>query len=152
MFYRNPVMLARMASDVNQMSNGRLVLGLGFGDIAFEFEQMGIAFPSTRERQQALEDTLQIVGGLLGAGGPITHEGAHVRAANGALVGATMPGPRIPILLGGGGERVTVRQLAQYADISNLSESVHAGTARATDDVARKYGVLRAHCEALGRP
>ena len=134
------------------MSGGRLVLGIGCGDFAFEFEQLGLPFPGIRERQQALEDTLQVLGGLLDGAPAVTHESPHVRVANATLLGASVPQPRIPILLGGGGERVTLRQVAQYADVSNLSESQHAGTARTTEDVARKYAVLKDHCDALGRP
>src|SRR3954469_10580228 len=63
--YREPSLLARMAADVDRLSDGRLVLGVGIGDMPFEFEQMGIRWGSTRERQQGLEEALQILHGLM---------------------------------------------------------------------------------------
>lgn len=151
-YYRHPVNLARMASDVDRMSGGRLVLGVGIGDFDFEFERMGIPMPSIRERQHALEETLIILNGLLCSTEPVTFAGEHFQVTNATLLGATPAEPSIPIMLGGGGERVTLRQVAKYADASNLSESRHAGSARTSDDVVRKYGALQSHCEAHGRP
>src|SRR6266851_4948261 len=63
-FYRHPTVLARMAADVDRMSNGRLVLGLGIGDYAEEFAQLGLTFPNVRGRQLALEETIQILRGV----------------------------------------------------------------------------------------
>src|SRR5687768_889918 len=65
-YYRHPALLARMAADVDSMSNGRLVLGIGIGDAADEFAVLGLPFPAVRERQQALEETIHIVQGLWG--------------------------------------------------------------------------------------
>jgi alkanesulfonate monooxygenase SsuD/methylene tetrahydromethanopterin reductase-like flavin-dependent oxidoreductase (luciferase family) len=151
-YYRHPVLLARTASDVDRMSEGRLILGLGIGDFTFEFERMGIPMPSIPERQQALKETLQILNGLLESSEPYTYEGDHFQVRGASLLGTRPPQPRIPIVLGGGGERVTLRQVAQYADASNISESRHAGSARRPEDVERKYAVLQGHCATLSRP
>jgi alkanesulfonate monooxygenase SsuD/methylene tetrahydromethanopterin reductase-like flavin-dependent oxidoreductase (luciferase family) len=59
--YRNPVLLARMAADIDAISNGRLVLGLGSGDMPREFQQLGLAYPTTKERQAALEEAIRII-------------------------------------------------------------------------------------------
>src|SRR5215210_7530355 len=64
-YYTNPVVLARSAADVDRLSGGRVVLGMGSGDMGFEFEQMGLTYPPVRERQATLEEALQIVGPLL---------------------------------------------------------------------------------------
>jgi alkanesulfonate monooxygenase SsuD/methylene tetrahydromethanopterin reductase-like flavin-dependent oxidoreductase (luciferase family) len=99
----------------------------------------------------AVAETIQIVRGLWGEL-PLTFEGAHfgVQAAN------VRPGPcqqpHVPILIAGGGEKITLRQVAAYADASNFSPHARAGSAYGTDDVRRKLMVLRDHCAALGRP
>jgi alkanesulfonate monooxygenase SsuD/methylene tetrahydromethanopterin reductase-like flavin-dependent oxidoreductase (luciferase family) len=155
-YYRSPALLARMAADVDGVSNGRLILGLGIGDAPDEFAQLGIPCPSVRERQQALEETIQIVEGLWGAG-QVTHQGTHFRLNKAQLIQATgsavpVQQPRVPLLIAGGGERVTLRQVAQYADVANFGAHNWAGSAFTLADVTRKYDALRRHCEALGRP
>ncbi len=149
-YYRNPALLARMAADVDRISNGRLILGLGIGDDTHEFEQLGIAAPPLSERLQGLEDAIQIIEGLW-RNPTFTYHGKqfHVEGASAA------PGPlqtHVPLMIAGGGERVTLRQVAQYGDVSNMAASALAGNAFTLDDVRRKYAALKRHCEALGRP
>jgi alkanesulfonate monooxygenase SsuD/methylene tetrahydromethanopterin reductase-like flavin-dependent oxidoreductase (luciferase family) len=150
-YYRNPVLLAQMAADVDRWSGGRLVLGLGIGDQAGEFAQMGLPFPSTRERQAALEETIQVVRGVSGST-PFTYRGTYARAEQSQIPFAPAQQPSIPLLIAGGGERVTLRQVAQYADACNFGPHVHSGSASTVTDVARKYDALRAHCQAFDRP
>jgi alkanesulfonate monooxygenase SsuD/methylene tetrahydromethanopterin reductase-like flavin-dependent oxidoreductase (luciferase family) len=150
-YYRSPALLARMAADVDAVSGGRLVLGLGIGDNAEEFAQLGLPYPPVPERQETLEETIQVVRGLW-TEEPLTHHGTYFH-----LTGATgAPGPAqrpyVPLLIGGGGERVTLRQVAQYADVANFGGHIWMGSAFTVDDVRRKYDALRRHCEALGRP
>jgi alkanesulfonate monooxygenase SsuD/methylene tetrahydromethanopterin reductase-like flavin-dependent oxidoreductase (luciferase family) len=150
-YYRSPALLARMAADVDAVSDGRLILGLGIGDHAEEFKQLGLPYPPVRERQETLEETIQVVRGLW-TEEPLTYHGTYVH-----LTGATgAPGPvqqpSVPLLIGGGGERVTLRQVAQYADVANFGGHIWMGSAFTVDDVARKYEALRRHCEALNRP
>jgi len=149
-YYRPPELLARHAADVDRLSGGRLTLGLGIGDAPSEFEQMGLRYPSVPERQRALDDTIRIVRGLWDEA-PFSYEGelATLRGAN------VRPGPvqrpRVPVLIAGGGEKVTLRQVARYADVSNFGEHETVGTATTLDDVRRKFDVLRRHCDEIGR-
>jgi alkanesulfonate monooxygenase SsuD/methylene tetrahydromethanopterin reductase-like flavin-dependent oxidoreductase (luciferase family) len=81
-----------------------------------------------------------------------TFEGTPLQAQQARLPGKPVQQPRIPLLIAGGGERVTLRQVAQYADIANFGAHSVMGGAYHTDDVVRKYDALRGHCEAQGRP
>jgi alkanesulfonate monooxygenase SsuD/methylene tetrahydromethanopterin reductase-like flavin-dependent oxidoreductase (luciferase family) len=148
-YYRSPVLLARMAADVDALSNNRLVLGLGIGDNVPEFAQMGIPFPHITERQQLLAETIAVLRGLW-SGEPFTFEGQHVRV-EGARI-QTPPARHVPLLICGGGERVTLRQVAQYADMANFGPHEWAGSAVTLADVERKCAALRRHCEGLSRP
>jgi len=150
-YYHSPAMIARMAADVDRLSNGRLVLGIGIGDDTDEFAQLGIPFPSTPDRQAALEEAIAIIGGLWGEA-PFTYHGKHFQVKNASIRLRPVQQPRVPILLAGGGERVTLRQVAQFADMSNFGAHEWTGSAFALADVQRKYDALRRHCEAEGRP
>jgi alkanesulfonate monooxygenase SsuD/methylene tetrahydromethanopterin reductase-like flavin-dependent oxidoreductase (luciferase family) len=149
--YRSPAMLARLAADVDRLSGGRLVLGLGIGDAAGEFAQMGLTYPDAPTRQRALEETVRIVLGLW-SGAPTTLRGDHARVEGAVLGAGPVQRPRIPLLIAGGGERVTLRQVARYADASNFGAHEVIGRAYGAADVARKLAALRRHCEELGRP
>jgi alkanesulfonate monooxygenase SsuD/methylene tetrahydromethanopterin reductase-like flavin-dependent oxidoreductase (luciferase family) len=84
---------------------------------------------------------------------PVTYRGKHFQIANAELAGpGPVQRPYVPILIGGGGERRTLKQVARYADVSNFGEHEWVGRATSGDDVIRKFGALRAHCDALGRP
>jgi alkanesulfonate monooxygenase SsuD/methylene tetrahydromethanopterin reductase-like flavin-dependent oxidoreductase (luciferase family) len=147
-YYRSPVLLARAAADVDEVSDGRLVLGLGLGDDTAEFAQLGLDFPAASDRLAALAQTAELLPRLWA--GPVTGDygsgrldGAHVR-----------PGPRrrLPVLIGGGGERTTLRLVARYADVANFGPHQWTGGAYDLAAVRRKYEVLRGHCAAEGRP
>ena len=144
-FYRSPLALARAASDVDRWSQGRLVLGLGIGSSEFEFAQLGIPFLRTRERQEALEEVIQILKGVW-SGSPFTFTGKHFQIPQVQLAFGPVQQPHIPLMIAGGGERVTLRQVAQYADASNFGSHVEI------DDVARKNNVIATHCQTFGRP
>ncbi len=149
-YYHHPFLIARGAADVDRMSKGRLVLGLGVGDDVPEFSQLGLPFPPAAERHRVLADAVHTIQGLL-AGEPQSNPGPF------ALTSATLkPGPvqqpRIPLLIGGGGERFTLRQVAQYADVSNFGPHEWVGKAFEPVDVRRKYDVLRRYCDEVGRP
>jgi alkanesulfonate monooxygenase SsuD/methylene tetrahydromethanopterin reductase-like flavin-dependent oxidoreductase (luciferase family) len=150
--YRHPVLLARQVADVDHLSQGRAVLGVGIGDMDFEFARMGLPYAPTKDRQAALEEAVQIIQALLRGREPVTFRGRHFSVSESVLSPPATQQPHIPLLIGGGGGRVTLRQVAQYADMANWSESYLAGSARTLADVARKYAALRGHCEALGRP
>jgi alkanesulfonate monooxygenase SsuD/methylene tetrahydromethanopterin reductase-like flavin-dependent oxidoreductase (luciferase family) len=125
-YYRSPVLLARHAADVDRFSGGRLVLGIGFGDQEDEFRQMNLPVPPVPERQAALEETVRIVRGLW-TGKPYTFSGRHFSLQNATLPAGPVQQPYVPVLIAGGGERVTLRQVAEYGDMSNFGENVHTG-------------------------
>ncbi len=150
-FYRNPVLLARMAADVDRISQGRVVLGLGAGNTATEFRIMGLAYPPTRERHAALMEALEIVSRLL-RGETVEYQGAYCRVEGARLQPLPEQQPYVPLLVGGGGESTTLRLVAQHADASSLGAGAWGGGAATDADVRHKYTVLREHCAALGRP
>jgi alkanesulfonate monooxygenase SsuD/methylene tetrahydromethanopterin reductase-like flavin-dependent oxidoreductase (luciferase family) len=150
-YYRSPFLLARQAADVDAISGGRLVLGLGIGDDVAEFGQMGLDFPRRRDRQEALEETLSIVSGLW-RGERFSFEGKHFQVRDAAIRQLPVQQPYVPVLIGGGGERVTLRQVAKFADVSNFAPHEWSGAAYQIADVERKYQTLRKHCQEFGRP
>lgn len=143
-YYRNPVLLARIVADVDPISQGQAVLGIGAGDIEAEFRAMGLAYPPLRTRQQALAEALEVISRLL-HGETVTYQGAYCQVEGARLQPRPLQQPYIPLLIGGGGERHALRLVAQYADASSL-------VAVAASDVQHKYTVLGEHCAALGRP
>jgi len=150
-YYRDPYLLARMAADVDRLSNGRLVLGLGIGDAPDEFAQMGIPYPPAPVRQRGMEETIRIVRGLW-SGQPFEFSGEQWSVeADGSFLGPVQQ-PYVPILLAGGGEKVTLRQVARFADASNMGAHETIGRAVTMTDVARKFAKLREYCDELGRP
>lgn len=149
--YRHPAVVARMAADIDQLSDGRLVLGLGIGDDPAEFAQLGIAFGSPRERQRTLEEHVRAIRQLWG-GDETTLQGETVQLANARMLNGPTQRPHVPILIAGGGERVTLRQVAQYADACNFGPYSWTGGAYTSADVGRKYDALRKHCAVFDRP
>jgi alkanesulfonate monooxygenase SsuD/methylene tetrahydromethanopterin reductase-like flavin-dependent oxidoreductase (luciferase family) len=150
-YYRKPFLLARQAADVDAVSGGRLVLGVGVGDDIPEFNQMCLEFPPLRDRQEALEEALAIVRGLW-RGERFSFEGKHFRVRDAAIRQLPVQEPFVPVLIGGGGERVTLRQVARLADVSNFAPHEWSGSAYQVADVQRKYEALRRHCQEVGRP
>jgi alkanesulfonate monooxygenase SsuD/methylene tetrahydromethanopterin reductase-like flavin-dependent oxidoreductase (luciferase family) len=149
--YRNPVLLARMAADVDRISQGRVILGLGAGDSAAEVGAMGLSYPPLRERQAALAEALQIIPRLL-RGETVSFQGAHYQVERATLRPPSAQQPYLPVLLGGGGEQTTLRLAAQYADATSLGAGAWGGGAATDADLRHKYTVLREHCDAVGRP
>jgi len=149
-YYRPAALLARMAADVDRMSGGRLVLGLGAGDIPDEFAQLGLPYPPFPARAAALAETVALVRGLWGAA-PVTMAGGHARADHARLATRPVQIPHVPLLIAGGGERVTLRQVAAHADACNFGANGAAGGAWGLPEVRRKLAVLDAHCAAVGR-
>lgn len=138
--YRNPAVLAKTVTALDIVSEGRAQLGIGAGWFELEHDAFGIEFGTFTDRFEKLEEALQIIVPML-RGEHVTFAGKHYRV-NDAF---NSPGPvgRIPVMIGGGGERKTLRMVAQYADESNLiAERV---------DLPRKLDALAAHCERLGR-
>jgi alkanesulfonate monooxygenase SsuD/methylene tetrahydromethanopterin reductase-like flavin-dependent oxidoreductase (luciferase family) len=153
--YRPPVLTARLAADLDHLSNGRLVLGLGIGwDAAAlgwgtnEFERMGLPYPTTRERQEALTEAITIIRGVWGPE-PFTFQGRHFTAKDARVVPPPLQGVP-PFVIAGAGER-TLRQVAELADVCNIGPVVTGGV-DTVEQARGKLDVLRRHCDAVGRP
>jgi alkanesulfonate monooxygenase SsuD/methylene tetrahydromethanopterin reductase-like flavin-dependent oxidoreductase (luciferase family) len=148
--YRHPAMFARLAADLDQISGGRLVLGLGIGWNVEEFAQLDIPMAPVRDRQEALEEYIAIVNGVWGTE-PYTFEGKYWRTEGGHVWPVPLQTPRPPLVIAGAGERNTLRQVAQYADACNFGPGRNTGAARSADEIRHKLRVLRDHCDRLGR-
>ena len=140
--YRHPGLLAKIITTLDVLSGGRAELGLGAAWYEREHRGLGVPFPSTGERFERLEETLQICLQMWSDDdGPF--DGKHYQLAETLCRPAPVSSPRPRIMIGGGGERKTLRMVAQYADACNLM-----GT---SDIVAHKIDVLKRHCDRLGR-
>ncbi len=149
--YRHPVLMARLVADLDNLSQGRVILGLGCGWDANEFANLGLPFPPVGQRQAALEEAIQIVRGVWGAE-PFSFAGQHFQTANTRVTPPPMQQPGPPLLIAGGGEQVTLRQVARFADACQLGSFGIVSGSDAAGDVARKLAILRRHCAELGRP
>ncbi len=139
--YRDPGLLAKAVTTLDVLSGGRAWLGVGAAWNEEESRGLGLFFPPTAERFERLEETLQIVRQMF-AGDEKPFEGQHYRLDRPLNVPAPLTRPHPPIMIGGGGERKTLRLVAKYGDACNLF---------AGPDVGRKLEVLREHCEREGR-
>jgi alkanesulfonate monooxygenase SsuD/methylene tetrahydromethanopterin reductase-like flavin-dependent oxidoreductase (luciferase family) len=153
--YRPPLLTARLASDLDHLSDGRLILGLGIGWNAAdyglgtnEFERMGLPYDSTRERQAALEEALAIIHGVWGEQ-PFTFAGRHYSVSD-AQVPRPVQTPSPPLIIAGAGER-TLAQVARFADVANFGPGP-AGHVDTAEAALEKLSLLRRQCEAVGRP
>jgi alkanesulfonate monooxygenase SsuD/methylene tetrahydromethanopterin reductase-like flavin-dependent oxidoreductase (luciferase family) len=149
--YRHPVMTARLAADLDNLSDGRLILGLGCGWDANEFANFGLSFPPIPQRQAAMEEAIAIMRGVWG-GEPFSFAGQYFQTTDTRVAPLPRQRPGPPILIAGGGEKVTLRQVAQYADACQLGTFGMVGGEGTTADIRRKLAVLRQHCDELGRP
>jgi alkanesulfonate monooxygenase SsuD/methylene tetrahydromethanopterin reductase-like flavin-dependent oxidoreductase (luciferase family) len=149
-YYRSPYLLARQAADVDRISGGRLVLGIGIGDRPDEFAAMGLAYPPARQRQQALDEAILILRGLW-SGEPFSFTGDHFTASTTMPFLPPVQEPHVPIIIAGGGEKVTLRQVARFADASNMGAHESIGGAYSAEDLARKFGKLDEYLAEYGR-
>jgi F420-dependent oxidoreductase-like protein len=141
--YRNPALLAKMVATLDVISHGRSIVGLGAGWHEEEFRAYGWPFPPVQERLARLAEAVQVVKALL-TERPASFAGEYYTIAAALNDPRPVQRPRPPILIGGGGERVTLRLVAQHADLCNVFGDPAT--------VARKFAVLRAHCADVGRP
>jgi F420-dependent oxidoreductase-like protein len=145
--YRAPGLWIKAATTLDVLSGGRAWFGIGAAWNVHESKGLGFDFPPLRERFELLEDTLRMAHEMW-SGGSGTHgpfEGTRVNATHLINSPQSLTRPRVPILVGGGGERKTLRLVAQYADACNLF-------GRSPEVVRDKLRVLREHCERIGRP
>ena len=140
--YRNPTLLAKMASTLDVIANGRLQFGIGAGWYEDEYRAFGYDYPATAERMRRLEESLQIITSMW-TGQATSFDGSHFRADRAINQPRGAQEPHIPIMIAGGGEKVTLKLVAKYGDLCNVQEP--------PDDVSRKYGILAKHCTDIGR-
>jgi F420-dependent oxidoreductase-like protein len=141
--YRNPALLAHMAATVDQMTGGRLEFGIGAAWHEREHRAYGWDFPSLRERSDRLEEACALIKTLFTAEGPVDFHGKYYRLDRAPFAPRCLQQPHAPIMVGGGGEKRTLRTLARYGDVMNVS-----GT---PEIVRHKIEVLERHCAEVDR-
>jgi alkanesulfonate monooxygenase len=139
--YRDPGLLAKEVTTLDVLSRGRAWLGIGAAWNEEESRGLGLFFPPTAERFERLEETLQICLQMW-SDSEAPYDGKHYRLAETLNSPQSVQRPHPPILIGGGGERKTLRLVAQYADACNLFDS---------PELPHKLDVLRQHCADVGR-
>ena len=139
--YRHPAVVANMAATIDRMSGGRLVLGMGAGWQANEHHAYGIEYYTVGERLRRLEEACQVIKALF-TERRANFEGRYYRLEDAPLEPKPIQNP-LPLMIGGGGEKVTLRIVARYADEWNVWGDV--------DRLRQKMGVLDDHCVAAGR-
>jgi F420-dependent oxidoreductase-like protein len=143
--YRYPGILVKTVSTLDVISGGRAYLGIGAAWYEREAKGLGVPFPPTAERFERLEETLQIAMQMwAGQVGPYNGKHYHLDETLNSPQPLTQPHP--PILIGGAGEKKTLRLVAQYADACNIFAFMGA------DALRQKFDVLKRHCDNLGRP
>ena len=140
--YRPPSLLAKMASCVDVISGGRLILGIGAGWYEHEYLAYGYEYPGTPERLRVLRESLQVIKAMW-TQDEASFEGRYYRVRGAINEPKPLQTPHPPIWIGGGGEKVTLKLVAQYGDGCNVGGDLTT--------VKRKLAVLREHCEAVGR-
>jgi F420-dependent oxidoreductase-like protein len=155
--YRHPGVLIKQVTSLDVLSGGRVIFGAGAGapwntepagpGTSFEAEGLGIPYPSLAERFERLEELLQIAHRMW-RGDESPFQGHHYQLVRPLNSPNSVQRPHPPILIGGSGERKTLRLVAQYADACNLFDLPNSSF---RDNLEHKLSVLRGHCEAAGR-
>ena len=145
--YRNPGLWVKAATTLDVLTGGRAWLGIGAAWNQQESEGLGFPFPRLGVRFEMLEETLQIAHQMFEGerGSQGRHDGKHYSATRLLNSPQSISRPRVPIMIGGGGEQKTLRLVAQYGDACNVGWG-------SPEALVHKLAVLRRHCEALGRP
>ncbi len=143
--YRYPGILVKTVSTLDVLSGGRAYFGIGAAWFEREARGLGVPFPPVKERFEQLEEALQIAKQMW-SGNVAPYHGKHYQLAETLNSPQPVIKPHPPIMVGGMGEKKTLRLVAQYADACNL----FAGAG--TDEIRKKLDVLKRHCEAVGRP
>ena len=147
--YRNPGLLAKMATTLDQASQGRFELALGAAWFKREHEAYGWTFPSMKERQDRFQEACELLRLLFTADGPVDYRGKYYHLDQAPLSPGCYQKPHLPIMVGGTGERRTLRTLAMYGDIFNMDG--WAGQGMSLEVYRHKIGVLEKHCANVGR-
>jgi F420-dependent oxidoreductase-like protein len=144
--FRNPALVAKMASTMDAISGGRMELGIGAGWKREEWVAYGYGFPETAERLSMLHDALEVIGRMLepDRSAHATYEGGHSRVADARNVPKPIQPNGMPIMVGGNGPNVTWRLAARYADELNLD-------GMSPDEVRDALPTIRERCEEIDR-
>jgi F420-dependent oxidoreductase-like protein len=140
--YRNPAVLAKMLTTLDVVSAGRAILGLGAAWYDVEHHGLGVDFPPVGERMDRLEEAVQICRAMFQLERP-SFAGRYYRIDEAWNVPRPIQAGGPPIMIGGGGEKRTLRLVARFADLCNITGDV--------DVIRHKVAVLRDHCDAVGR-
>ena len=142
--YRNPALFAKIASTVDVASHGRLYAGYGAGWYEHEWRAYGYGFPETKERMAAFREGVQIIHKMWTEDTP-TFSGTYY-SIDGPInePKSAKPGRKVPLWIGGSGEKVTLKLVAQYGDACNIGGDA--------ETIRHKLEVLQGHCEKVGRP
>ena len=140
--YRNPALLAKIASTVDVMSNGRLLCGIGAGWYEHEWRAYGYGFPEVPVRMRMFKEACEIIHRMFTEDGP-TFEGEFYSIDRPINEPKGISKPHPPIWIGGGGEKVTLKLVALWGDACNFSGDI--------ETIKHKFDVLRGHCENVGQ-
>jgi F420-dependent oxidoreductase-like protein len=141
--YRYPSVLAKVAATLDVLSKGRLFMGIGAGWNEQESLAYGISFPSTQERMLMLEEAIQVIRKMWTEEPNASFNGKYYQIRNAYCNPKPIQKPSPPILVGGSGERKTLKIVAKYADACNLFGS--------PETVRKKLNILKEHCKSVGR-
>ncbi len=140
--YRNPALLAKMASTVDVLSHGRLNFGIGAGWYEHEYRAYGYDYPEAPDRLRHLREAVQVILAMW-TQEEAAFEGRYYQVRGAINQPKGVQKPHIPLLIGGGGEKVTLKLVAQYADACNVNGDL--------ETIKQKFAVLKEHCETVGR-
>jgi len=140
--YRNPALLAKMASTVDVMSHGRLDFGVGAGWFEHEYRAYGYDYPDAPERLRYLREAIQVILAMWTQEEAV-FEGKYYQVCGAINQPKGIKKPHIHLLIGGGGEKVTLKLVAQYADACNIGGDIPT--------IRHKLDVVKQHCENVGR-
>ena len=155
--YRNPALVAKMATTIDQISHGRFVLSHGAAWFEREHLAYGWDFPSLRERSDRFEESCHLLKKLLQSSEPVSFDGVYYQLDSAPLSPGSFQKPSIPIMVGGMGERRTLKTLAKYGDIWNLDgfavgKPENAALGGMSVGLFRhKVDVIHRHCETINR-
>src|SRR3954468_14855328 len=140
--YRNPAILAKIVTSLDVISKGRAFLGIGAAWFDVEHEALGVDFPPVKERFERLEEALHICRAMFRGERP-TFEGKHYRVKDAINSPAPITPGGPPIMIGGQGEKKTLRLMAEHAEMANFTSGI--------DEIPHKLEVLAKHCSDVGR-
>ncbi|PZC45332.1 MAG: Flavin-dependent oxidoreductase, luciferase family [Chloroflexi bacterium] len=146
--YRNPALVAKIAGSIDHISHGRFVLGIGAAWFEREHQAYGWDFPSMKERQDRFQEAMQLLRALFHAQEPVDFRGEYYQLDQASLSPGSYDTP-IPILVGGTGEKRTLRTLAMHGDMLNLDG--WAGQGVSGELLRHKMSVVEKHCADVGR-